>query len=220
MPDIKIPKIKIPTVDIPEVPFYDQDYLTGIVPGCNYYHRDLWISKNPALLDTDKNGVTTNCPEGQQPYYVSIPYEPIKIVESPPPAIKEEEEEEEEETTKEKIVIPVDPKIKKKKEEFFKPCPDPNSPLRKGGFANEKRLERVKEFIRNEEGECVAVWEKVPYAETYFPSPQTAAVTASMALIAASAPLLLAVIKPAVKNLVKKLTGKKPKSGEHDSKFD
>ena len=37
MPDIKIPKIKIPTVDIPEVPFYDQDYLTGIVPGCNYY---------------------------------------------------------------------------------------------------------------------------------------------------------------------------------------
>lgn len=217
MPDIKIPKIKIPTVDIPEVPFYDQDYLTGIVPGCNYYHRDLWISRNPALLDGDKNGVTTNCPEGQQPYYISIPYEPIKIVESPPPAIKEKEQEQ---TTQKKKKNQFKPKPKEDEEVFFKPCPDPNSPLRKGGFANEKRLERVKEFIRDKDGECVAVWEKVPYAETYFPSPQTAAVTASMALIAASAPLLLAVIKPAVKNLVKKLTGKKPKSGEHDSKSD
>ena len=165
MPDIKIPKIKIPTVDIPEVPFYDQDYLTGIVPGCNYYHRDLWISKNPSLLDGDKNGVTTNCPEGQQPYYISIPYEPIKIVESPPPAIKEKEQEQ---TTQKKKKNQFKPKPKEDEEVFFKPCPDPNSPLRKGGFANEKRLERVKEFIRNEEGECVAVCEKVPYAETYF----------------------------------------------------
>jgi hypothetical protein len=216
MPEIKIPKIKIPTVEIPEIPFYDQDYLTGIIAGCSYYHRDLWISRNPSLLDGDKNGVSTNCPEGQQPHYISIPYEPIKIVESDTPSIKEKEKQE----TNRKKVIPVRPKPIEEEEEFFKPCPDPNSPLRKGGFANEKRLDRVKEFIRNEEGECIAVWEKVPYIETYFPSPQTAAVTGSMALIAASAPLLLGVIKPAIKNLIKKLTGKKQKSNEHDSKSD
>ena len=53
--------------------------------------------------------------------------------------------------------------------------------------------------------ECRAIWEEVPFIDTYFPSPPVAISTAGIACIAATAPLLLNVIKPVVKKAVKKL---------------
>jgi len=97
---------------------------------------------------------------------------------------------------------------KKDKEETDKPCPDPNSNLRVGSFANEKRLERVVRF-EVVDGKCLPVWEKVTYAETYFPTGGQAANVTVTALLAVSAPLILNAIKPIIKNVIKKITGKK-----------
>jgi len=202
MPTIKIPEIKIPTIDIPESPFFTGYSLTGLVPGCHLYHRDLKVSRNPSLLWADINGVSNSCPEGQIPSYEPMRYDPARMIYTEPTSTKTSQK-----PVQQKRQIKAPPK-KKNEEETDKPCPDPNSNLRVGGFANEKRLERVAKFeVVN--GDCLPVWEKVTYAETYFPSAGQALSTAGIAIIAASAPLLLNVIKPAVKNLIKKLTGKK-----------
>ena len=54
MPTIKVPKVKTPKVDIPEAPYINENTLTGTVPGCNLYHRDLEITKNPSILFYDR----------------------------------------------------------------------------------------------------------------------------------------------------------------------
>ena len=54
MPTIKVPDIKIPEVDIPETPLVPEHVLTGNIPGCNLYHRDLEITNNPSILYNDR----------------------------------------------------------------------------------------------------------------------------------------------------------------------
>ena len=62
MPTIKVPEIKIPKADVPKTPFINEHVLTGIVPGCNLYHRDLQITKNPSIYLTIEKAYIT-CPE-------------------------------------------------------------------------------------------------------------------------------------------------------------
>tara|TARA_B100001250_G_scaffold89297_1_gene74066 strand:- start:9531 stop:10163 length:633 start_codon:yes stop_codon:yes gene_type:complete len=202
MPTIKIPEIKIPTIDIPESPFFIGYSLTGLVPGCHLYHRDLEVSRNPSLLWADINGVSNSCPEGQVPSYEPMRYDPHRMTYTETTGTKTSQK------PTDRKQLPKSLPRKKDEEEIDKPCPDPNSSLRIGSFANEKRLERVSKFeVIN--GDCLPVWEKVTYAETYFPSPGQAMSTTATALLAVSAPLILNLIKPIVKNLIKKITGKK-----------
>ena len=202
MPEIKIPEIKIPTIDIPESPFFTGYSLTGLVPGCHLYHRDLEISRNPSLLWADKNGVSNVCPEGQVPSYEPMRYDPNRLVYTEPTSTKTSQK------PTQRKQLPKSLPRKKDKEETDKPCPDPNSNLRVGSFANEKRLERVVRF-EVVDGKCLPVWEKVTYAETYFPTGGQAANVTVTALLAVSAPLILNAIKPIIKNVIKKITGKK-----------
>ena len=97
-----------------------------------------------------------------------------------------------------------------KKEEVFKPCPGPND-QRVGDYRNEKKLERVSGHEVGLSGECITLYEPVAFIEQYLPTPATAVSTGAIALIAASSPLILNIIKPAVKNIFKKLTSKKKK---------
>ena len=204
IPDIHIKDIDIPVVYIPDSP--------TTIPGCQYTHRDLKVTGNSDLLLADPNGVYATCTEGTWPTFYPMEWDrDLKIsVQEPQVADKESDIPE---PPKPKIKIPPpdpDPEVN--------PCPDPNSNLRVGSFANEKRLERV---VRFEEvnGDCLPVWEKVTYAETYLPSPGQAMNTTATALLAVSAPLILNAIKPIVKNVVKKLTGKK-KSNDDEVKPD
>ena len=73
---------------------------------------------------------------------------------------------------------------------------------------NQKKLERVKAFelVNNE---CNIIWEPVPFSESYIPSIPTIISTSAIALVAATSPLILNIIKPLIKNLVKKVTNKK-----------
>jgi hypothetical protein len=203
IPDIHIKDIDIPAVYIPDSPI--------TIPGCQYTHRDLKVTGNSDLLLADPNGVYATCTEGTWPTFYPMEWDRDMSITVQEPSVSNEDDD-----------IPKPPKTKFNQTEAeieeVIPCPDPNSNLRIGSFANEQRLERVSKF-EVVDGDCLPVWEKVTYAETYFPSPGQAISTAGIAVIAASAPLLLNVIKPAVKNLIKKITGKK-KSNDDEVKPD
>jgi hypothetical protein len=203
IPDIHIKDIDIPAVYIPDSPI--------TIPGCQYTHRDLKVTGNSDLLLADPNGVYATCTEGTWPTFYPMEWDRDMSITVQEPSVSNEDDD---------IPKPPKPKFNQTEAEIEEviPCPDPNSNLRIGSFANEQRLERVSKF-EVVDGDCLPVWEKVTYAETYFPSPGQAISTAGIAVIAASAPLLLNVIKPAVKNLIKKITGKK-KSNDDEVKPD
>ena len=198
----QIPTISIRDISIRELPV--KSYLKIEVPGCSYQHRDQNLQAK--LLITDPNGVFTNCPGGAGiPSFYPMDWnaKDIKVIEEKPINKNDPASIPESET--------VSPEIPQKKdEETFNPCPGPND-QRVGDYRNEKKLERVSEHKRNLEGECETIYEPVAFIEQYLPTPATAVSTAGIALIAASSPLLLNIIKPAVKNIFKKLTSKKKK---------
>ena len=199
MSEIKVPKIKIPKIDIPETPLVPEHVLTGNIPGCNLYHRDLEITKNPSILYNDRNAYIT-CPEGEMPSFNPIEYDPSKLIKTVTPTQSPQQPE----------YRPVIPPIKEKKKPIeIPPCPG-KIDLRVGSFVNEKRLERVKGYKRGEDGiECITLYEDVPFKDQYIPNPPQLVSTAVIATVAATTPLLLNIVKPLVKNIIKKLTKKK-----------
>jgi len=111
---------------------------------------------------------------------------------------------------------------KKEEKTFFPPCPDPNSKLRVGSWANEKRMERVKSFVYNEDkSECLVVWEDVVYRDQWLPEPTLILNTVVIASIAAGSPAIINLIKGITKNIVKKITSsRKKKENDNASQSD
>ena len=107
------------------------------------------------------------------------------------------------------------------------PCPGPNAP--RIGDVAQNQTEKVSGFElqvdpRNPDGVkiCVILYEDIGAVEQFLPTPQVAATTATIAVVATSsallakplADLLLKVVKPAVKKVIgkiQKLLGKKEK---------
>ena len=208
---MEIPKISIPEIYIPEVPEpYNPHYINVAkppdidVPGCTYQHRDIKNTGNRNLLLEDPNGVYTTC-DVPFPSFVPLDYTPENLVvteeapiENEPPDMPETEQ-------------PEIPEIPKNETPILPPCPG-KSQQRVGYFRNEKRLERVIGHERGQDGvECITLYEDVPFVDQYIPEPSTIVSTAVIGLVAASSPLILNIIKPAIKNIVKKLTKKKDK---------
>ena len=109
----------------------------------------------------------------------------------------------------------------KEEKTFFPPCPDPNSKLRVGSFANDKRLERVKEFRYNEsKTECLTIWEDVDYVSSWMPEPSLVINTVIIASIAATSPAIINVIKAATKNIMKKITSSRKKKNDNETQSD
>ena len=198
----EIPEIGIRDISIREIPI--GSYLGIDVPGCSYQHRDQNL--NPNLLIDDPNGVFTTCDGGAGiPSFYPMDWNPkdIKVIEE-----KETAKEEPQPISETKATTPEIPE--KKNEEVFKPCPGVND-QRVGDYRNEKKLERVSGHEVGLSGECIPLYEPVAFIEQYLPTPATAVSTGAIALIAASTPLLVPIIKGAVKNIFKKLTSKKKK---------
>ena len=208
MPTIDIPDINIREIYIPDVPeIYAPHYLTITkppdidVPGCTYQHRDIKNTGNRNLLLEDPNGVYTTC-DFPFPSFIPLDYTPenLVITEQAPvdnqaDALSETQNTEIPKAKEEEIVIP--------------PCPDEKD-QRVGDFRNEKKLERVIGHERGQDGvECITLYEDVPFVDQYIPEPSTIVSTAIIGLVAASSPLILNIIKPAIKNIFKKLTTKK-----------
>ena len=212
---MEIPDIRIPDIEITSIPPIRTLVLTPrkalgfpppsiLLPGCYKKHRDARPT-NTQIIEDDPTGSYWVCSNGPLPTIKPLRYNDVKIE-----LLNDKKQETTEENSstdfqEQKPVIPE----KKKEDEVFVPCPGPKDQKR-GDFRNDKRLERVISWKLSDDGsECITLYESVKFIDTYFPSLPTAISTASIALVAASAPLLLNLIKPAVKNLFKKLTGKK-----------
>ena len=207
IPNISIPEIKI---DIPlHTPYQVLNVpLPSIkLPGCVRYHRDA-SPKNTALYNDDPTGTIISCPYGSMPTFQPLLYDRrrIDIVES-----KEQEKRSEENET---IDSPkVKPELPKEKKKIIIPeCPG-SKDQRKGDYRNAKKLEIVVGH-RLDGTECITLYEDVPFKDQYIPSANQFVGVFSLALVGASAPFVLQLVKPIVKQVMTKLTKKKkePKS--------
>jgi hypothetical protein len=209
MPTIDIPDIQIREIYIPDVPeIYNPHYIEIAkppdidVPGCTYQHRDIKNTGNRNLLLEDPNGVYTTC-DVPFPSFIPLDYTPENLV------ITEEVPANNETPPLPESKQPEIPEIPKDKDIELEPCPGKKD-QRVGDFRNEKRLERVIGHKRGDDGvECITLYEDVPFVDQYIPEPSTIVSTAVIGLVAASSPLILNIIKPAIKNIFKKLTTKK-----------
>ena len=201
-PKIDVQVINAPTIRHPVVPISVPIGFPIIEMPCVEARRATY--ENEALVNNDPKGNVVLC-EGNVPSYTPMQFTPNEFTYVESDLSKDEEQE---------AVQPVTPEIptdKKEEEIFFVECPGPKD-QRVGDFRNEKRLERVKGHeLRNDGRECITLYEPVTFVEQYLPSGATASFTAATALVAASTPLLLNIIKPAVKNIVKKITSRKKK---------
>ncbi len=220
VPDISIPHIPVQVIEPVRIfgdyvvhPAFSEPSL--MLPGCYKTHRD--ADKNSNLINDDPRGSFWSCPWGELPEIMPLEFNRSKMIYSND--IKEEKK------TEEPVIIKEgkETKIPEKKEKkiFFPPCPDPNSKLRVGSFANEKRLERVKEFRYNEsKTECLTIWEDVEYVDQWLPEPTLVINTIIIASIAATSPVLVNIIKGLTKNIVKKITSSRKKKNDNASQSD
>ena len=201
--EISIPEIYIPNPYVPEI--YKPDitpvtqYLEINPPGCTYQHRDIKNTGNHNLLLDDPNCVYTICdftfrnfyPPDYNPNRMTMIEESLPqggdpdIPKTETPRIPDKEEEE--------IVIPE--------------CPGPKD-QRVGDYRNAKKLEIVSSH-RLDGTECIPLYEPVNFKDQYIPSANQFIGVFSLALVGASAPLVLQLVKPIVKQVITKLTKKK-----------
>ena len=202
MPTIKVPDIKIPEVDIPETPLVPEHVLTGNIPGCNLYHRDLEITKNPSILYNDRKAYIT-CPEGEMPSFNPIEYDEQKIIKTVTPTQSEQQA----------IYKPpiVTPSVKKKETIEPPPCPDLSRVLPVGSFTSDLRTERIIGYKRAKNGvDCVPILVEVTFIISVLPTPSAALNVVTNSFLPASSPPILALLKTLSKTiLIKKLTKKK-----------
>ena len=201
---MEIPEIYIPDVHIPYTHLPNYDHSNVQVIGCTYYHRDTKNTGNRNLLIEDPNGVVSNCP---YPSFIPLNYQADQlIITEEMPNLTNEGEMPASKTPKPEI--PKD----KKENPIIPDCPGKND-RRIGEFTSELRTERVKAYKRGEDGiECITIYEDIPFIDQYIPTPSTLVSTAVIASVAATTPLLLNLVKPLVKNAIKKLTSRKSKN--------
>ena len=204
IPDINIPEIQIqPIFDFTKP--VDIIPLTINVPACTYQHRDIKNTGNRNLLLDDPNGVFTVC-DAPFPSFNPMDYQSNNLIMSDdtpiissPPEIPEPKP-------------PVTQKPVEKEEVFFIKCPDPEKDQRVGDFRNDKRLERVVGHKLNEDGsKCITLYEDTSFTEQYIPNVPAVTNAAAIAVVAASTPILINIVKPLVKQIITKLTKKKNK---------
>ena len=200
--EISIPEIKI---DVPlHIPYQVLNVpLPSIkLPGCVRYHRDA-SPKNTALYDDDPTGTMISCPYGSMPTFQPMLYDRrrLDIVESKEQGTRQE--------TNETIDSPtVKPEIPKEKKKIVIPeCPS-SKDQRRGDYRNAKKLEIVVGH-RLDGTECITLYEPVNFKDQYIPSANQFVGVFSLALVGASAPLVLQLVKPIVKQVMTKLTKKK-----------
>ena len=204
---MEIPEIHIPDVHIPYTYVPDYGHSNVQIIGCTYYHRDTKNTGNRNLIIEDPNGVISNCP---YPSFNPLNYVPDQLtITEEMPNLANDSEMPTSEPPKAEL-----PKEEKKEDEY-KPCPPDNAP-RIGSFVNDKRLERIKDYVRESNGDCTTVYEDVQFIDQYLPTPSMAVSTFFVASIAASTPLILNAIKPLTKQLIKRLTKSKVSKNENE----
>ena len=208
---MEIQKISIPEIKI-NVPQYNPYQVLNVplpsikLPGCFKYHRDA-SPKNTALYDDDPTGTTISCPWGFMPTFQPMLYDRRKIQ-----IVETKGQKKRVENTEAPAQKEVKPEIPKEKKEIkIVPCP-PKGALRVGSYVNEKRLEIIKSYTKNENNECITNYESVSFVDSVLPSPSAALNVVTISLLAASSPLLLGLLKSISKTVFKKAITKKDKT--------
>ena len=209
MPTIDIPNISIPEIKI-DVPLHIPFQVLNVpppsikLPGCVKYHRDA-SPKNTALYDDDPTGTKVSCPYGSMPTFQPLLYDRRRI------NIVESKEQEKRQQANETIEAPTtNPELPKEKKKIVIPeCPGSKN-QRKGDYRNSKKLEIVVGH-RLDGTECITLYEDVPFKDQYIPSSNQFVGVFSLALVGASAPLVLQLVRPLVKQAVSKLSKNKKK---------
>ena len=206
----KIPKIEIKEVYVPKIRTWEVqppilDLITKPVvdiPGCVDAHRN----NLTGLINEDELGTYKACGTFNIPSFEPLEYNPADFQYTEP---AKQQEQQQEQPPQQKPQIP-----QKKKDEELKipPCPS-NKEQKIGDFRNDKKLERVIGYERGQNGiECITLYEDVPFISQYIPSFKQFTGVFSLALVGCSAPIILNLVKPVVKNVIKKLTKRKDTS--------
>ena len=216
IPNVVVPEINNPNQWIYNIPSYDPPVTLQLgfpivdMPGCVNMHKDNkdHVTGRPFdkdLVNQDPKGTTTLCPNGEYPSYNAMDYQPEDLIiqqEVPPPPVAPPPE-----TPEFKPDVIPETKTDKEIE-----CPAPNQP--RVGDLTQNGEERV---IGHEiqDGQCVVLYEETTVVEQFLPSTNQVSTTAAIAVVAtasaAATPLLLRIIKPAIKkatDFVKKKLGK------------
>jgi len=203
VPTIKVPKVELPNIEIPTTPYFTKHKLEGQIPGCNLFHRDLKVTRNPSLLIADPNGTFTTCPEGQIPSFDPIRFDMNELIYTESNPVQNETKEQQT-----KVTPPV--KKEKKKEEEPPPCPDLSRVLPVGSFTSDLRTARIKDYKRADNGyDCLPIIEEITFVRSVLPSASTALNIITISLLATAGPaLLLPIIKSASKTAFKKILAK------------
>lgn len=220
IPDIEVRSIYIPltnnsllqpSIYTPVAPPVTVQIGTPIIqmPGCVEVHDD--NKKSKTLVNSDPKGSKIFC-DGQVPSYNAMDYVPEQLIitkeQAPPPVNTDTNTENLEAPQPEIPEVPSD-KDKVKKDP---PCPGPKD-QRIGDLRNAQGKEKViGHEIQN--GECITLYEATTVVDKYIPTTAQVVNTAQIALVAATMPLLIAAVKPAVAQLIKripKLLGRKNK---------
>ena len=224
--EINIPNVAIPRFGtnevwlngVPFIPRYDPPVTLQIgfpiveIPGCVTMHKDNkdHISNLPFdkdLVNQDEKGTTTLCPHGEYPSYTAMDYQPEQLLiqrETPPPPVAPPPEIETPE-------IPPTGDLTSKEV----PCPGPNQ-LRIGDLT-QSGDERVVGHRLLEDGKtCETLYEPTTPLEKYVPPLNQVSTVTALAVVAtagaAATPLLIRIVKPAIKKIwttIQKKLGKK-----------
>jgi len=203
----KIPKIEIKEIHVPRIrsweiqrPILDVIYKPVVdIPACVDAHRN----NLTGLINEDELGTYQACGTFSIPSFEPLEYNPANF-EYTAPAKQQEQKQEQPPQQQPEIAT-------KKKEEKIEipPCPS-NKEQKIGDFRNDQKLLRVSGYSRGKNGiDCITLYESVPFISQYIPSFKQFTGVFSLALVGCSAPLILNLVKPVVKNLIKKLTKKK-----------
>ena len=200
---MEIKQIKINEINIPKVQVYEPlipkikkvPKLIVDYPACVKVHRNNLFTE----IDIDENGTVIKCG------VVMPSYEPLNYT---PNEFTYTQSELSNKAEPEPIIQPdLSKLVKKEKEELYTPCPPLNPPFRTGDYRNDKRTERLLKWEKVE-NDCVAIWEKVPFRETFIGTPQMLISTTVLGVVAGGSALLAPVIKKLLSTIFKQLKKK------------
>ena len=217
IPQIGVQNINIPSIEAPGIYNYVPHtkvypFILHIgspvvnMPGCVKYHPDAADNREtPNLKEDDSNGTRVLC-DGDYPTYDAMDYTPDQLniyVETPVPKVDPPP-----------VEPPSIPDTADLGVENIE-CPGP-AQLRVGDITLSGD-ERVTGHKLSADGKtCITLYEPTTVAEKFLPSPSQASTTLAIAIIAtagaAATPLILRLIKPAVK---KAITTLQKKTGRH-----
>ena len=214
IPEIGVNNIGINKIEVPNIHYYvphtqTQPFILNIgspivnMPGCVKYHPDAADNREtPNLKEDDSNGTRVLC-DATYPTYDAMDYTPEDLliqVETPPP----------------KVEPPPDPPTPPTPDTGDIPtsdveCPGP-AQLRVGDVTQSGDEKVVGHELSADGKTCITLYEPTTVAEKFLPSTGQATTTLAIAVIAtagaAATPLLLRLIKPAVKKAIATLQKK------------